>query len=273
MRRVALVLFFLLLPGGDAFADPRALSGNALEVFRRAQNGRWFSDAVKLSPEILPTSDGQSFLAVWKAPKSVPKRWIASLHGSKGFATDDLALWHPHIRESGVGLLCVQWWIGTDDSTRAYYSPPQIYREIDLALKELRAQPGTVLFHGFSRGSANSYAVTALDRGRGRRYFSLSVASSGGVGLDYPPTRAILEGRFGRRPLQGTRWIIVAGARDPNPERDGIPGMRRTATWLREQGATVILVIEDPVEGHGALMRNRKNVRIVLKTFLDAQRP
>ena len=119
------------------------------------------------------------------------------------------------------------------------------------------------------RGAANSYAVAAIDAGSsGRHYFSLTVASSGGVGLDYPPTRAILNGDYGRSPLQGTRWITAAGARDPNPDRDGVAGMRRAAAWLQEQGATVLAAIEDPIEGHGALQRNG-NARRVLDVFLN----
>ena len=120
------------------------------------------------------------------------------------------------------------------------------------------------MLHGFSRGSANAYAVMALDSGRGHQYFSFAVASSGGVALDYPPTRAILAGVFGLRPLLNTRWVTSAGARDPNPDRDGIPAMRRTAAWLKEQGATVLMTIEDPTEGHGALQRNSKNTKQLL---------
>lgn len=148
-----------------------------------------------------------------------------------------------------------------------------MYREIDMALRKLGVKPGTVMFHGFSRGSANSFAITALDAGRGGRYFSLSVASSGGVSLDYPPTRAILEGAFGEHPLRGTHWITVAGGRDSNPDRDGISGMRRTAAWLREQGAIVVMPIEDPTEGHGALQRNPKNTQQVLDLFLRIPSP
>jgi hypothetical protein len=88
------------------------------------------------------------------------------------------------------------------------------------------------------------------------------------VGLDYPPTRAIVEGRFGPQPLKGTRWITVAGGRDPHPDRDGIPGMRRSVAWLQEQGATVLESIEDTGEGHGALQRNPKNAQRVLDLFL-----
>lgn len=269
MKFVATLFIVLMLSWQSLSASPVALTGNAAEVYRRAQSGRWFAESEKLSPEIIPTSDGQSFIVVWKATGTVPKHWIVSLHGSRGFATDDLAIWYPHIKNLDLGLVCVQWWIGTDDSNKSYYAPMQIYREIDIVLQKLGIQPGTAMFHGFSRGSANSYAITALDSGRGKRYFSLSVASSGGVGLDYPPTRAILEGRFGDHPLRGTRWITVAGAHDSNPDRDGIAGMKRTAGWLKEQGATVIESIEDPNEGHGALMLNANNTRRVLELFLN----
>lgn len=261
----------LVLSWSPAFAaqGEETLPGQALETYRRAQGGQWFAEAAKLSPEVLPTSDGQSFVVAWKAPGTRPKRWIVSLHGSRGFATDDLAIWHRSLRDRDVGLLSVQWWIGADDTPRSYYAPLQIYREIDLALQKLGVQPGMAMLHGFSRGAANSYAVAAIDAGRGRRYFSLVVASSGGVATDFPPTRAILAGAFGDHPLRGTRWVTAAGARDSNPDRDGIAGMRRTATWLEAQGASVIERIEDAAEGHGALQRNAANARHVIDLFLN----
>lgn len=243
-----------------------ALTGHAADLYQKAQSGKWFADAAKLKPDIMPTSDGQSFLAVWKATRK-PKHWIVSLHGSNGFATDDLAVWYPHLKDRDVGVMCVQWWLDSGDKITSYYTPEQIYREIDNALQKLGVEPGTAMLHGFSRGSANSFAVMALDAGRGRRFFSLAVASSGGVGLDYPPTRAILDGTYGKSPLKGTRWVTSAGGRDPHPDRSGIPGMRRAAAWLKEQGAIVLDAIEDPDQGHGALVLNAKNAQRVLDLF------
>lgn len=269
-RALAAVFMALLLamPLGFAAQEQQVLTGQAAEVYRRAQGGRWFAEAAKLRPEIFSTSDQQSFVVAWKAPGTDPKQWIVSLHGSRGYATDDFALWHPVLQDRDLGFLGVQWWIGSDDAARSYYTPLQIHREIDMALQRLGVLPGRAMLHGFSRGSANAYAVVALDAGRGRRHFSLAVASSGGVALDYPPTQAILSGAYGDHPLRGTRWITAAGARDPQPDRDGIAAMRRTAAWLEEQGATVIERIEDPVEGHGALQRNAANARQVLDVFL-----
>ncbi|HCC55371.1 MAG TPA: hypothetical protein DEQ20_10700 [Desulfobulbaceae bacterium] len=245
------------------------LPPSASAVFQLAQHSRWYADSERLYPQVFPTSDGQSFLTVWKPDNSEPSHWIVSLHGSKGFATDDLAIWHKFLQERNIGLICLQWWNGKSDANDSYLKPHQIYREVDLILKKLGGQPRKVMLHGFSRGAANSYAVAALDAGRGRRYFSLIVASSGGVGMDFPPTREIISGRFGDHPLRGTRWITVAGAKDRNPDRDGIPGMRRTARWLNEQGAEVIASIEDTENGHGALVLNPANAKRVVDLFIE----
>ncbi len=247
------------------------LTGHAAELFKKAQSGRYYATAAKQRPEYLPTSDGRSFLVVWhSAGTNTSKHWIVSIHGREGFATDDLAIWSKHLTGRDVSLVTVQWWLGRDNERDSYYTPEQVYREIDLALQKLGAKTNSVMFHGFSRGSANSYAIAALDAGRGKKYFALNVASSGGVALDYPPTRAITNGEYGDHPLRGTHWVTAAGAKDT--ERDGIAAMRRTAAWLKEQGAIVELNIEDPDLGHGALVLNPKNTQRLLDLFLDQKK-
>ena len=189
-------------------------------------------------------------------PAGGAQRWIVSLHGSRGNARTDLSVWQKTLGDRPIGVLAIQWWRGEGDD---YLRPPEIHREIEQAVGRAGIAPGTAVLHGFSRGSANLYAVASLDAGKGRRFFSHYVASSGGVALDYPPTRAILNGAYGPRPLAGTRWVLACGGRDENPERDGCPAMRRTAQWLREQGATISELIEDPAAGHGALQSEARN--------------
>ena len=45
--------------------------------------------------------------------------------------------------------------------------------------------------------------------------------------------------------------------------------MRRTAVWLKEQGALLIEAIEDTNQGHVALVRNPENARRVLELFIQ----
>ncbi len=222
-----------------------------------------------LKPEVVPMKDAPSYLVIWKSTPR-PEKWVVSLPGSNGFATDDLAIWHRHLKDRKAGLISVQWWLGSGNRSSDYLTPHQIYREIDRALQNLEVAAGQVMLHGFSRGSANSYPLVALDQGRGHKYFGLCVASSGGVGEFYPPTAGIGRGEYGPEPLKGTKWVTVAGAQDANPDRDGIAGMRKAAEWLRKHGAQVVLSIEDESNGHGALVRNPENANKVLGLFLKS---
>lgn len=265
---LSLIAIAAMLIAASITSAQTNLTGHAAEIFKQAQGGKYFAAAAALHPQILSTSDGRSFISVWRATgTNAPKHWIVSIPGREGFATDDLAIWSKHLQGRDVGLVSVQWWLGGDNDRNSYYRPEQVYQEIDLALQRLGVTPGTVMFHGFSRGSANSYAIAALDAGRGKKYFALNVASSGGVALDYPPTRNITNGAYGDHPLRGTHWITAAGAKDS--ERDGVAAMRRTAGWLREQGAVVEMSIEDPNLGHGALVLNPNNAKRVLDFFLN----
>ena len=106
----------------DAQAADAPLTGHAALLYRQAQGGHRFADAEKLHPAIRPTSDQQSFLVVWK-PAAKPARWIVSLHGTQGFATDDLAIWASHVRGCDIGLVCVQWWLRAGNAPSSYYTP------------------------------------------------------------------------------------------------------------------------------------------------------
>lgn len=198
-------------------------------------------------------------------PAAGTARWIVSLHGSRGSARADLGVWQKSLGNRPIGVLAIQWWRGEGED---YLRPEEIYREIEQAVARAGIAPGGALLHGFSRGAANLYAVAALDAGRGRRLFTHYVASSGGVAPDYPPTRNIIQGAYGPRPLAGTRWVTACGGRDENPGRDGCPGMRRTAQWLKEQGASLSDVIEDPAAGHGALQLNPRNAERLFDLIL-----
>ncbi|MBT9583670.1 hypothetical protein IV102_09975 [bacterium] len=246
-------VFFILwtLAGGWATPLPEA----AARLYEQGLTHNRHPLQSSPPPFLEPTSDGRSYVAIWQTCEW-PQTWIVSLPGSRGYAIEDLAVWQPHLRGRKVGLICLQWWLGAGDRAEDYLSPREIYREIDLTLQSLKVAAQSVVLEGFSRGSTQTFSLAALDVFAGRRYFNLIVASSGAVSENYPPTRQILDGHFGAHPLTGTRWITVAGGQDPNPDRDGIPAMRRSADWLKKQGAVVVESIEVPDSGHGALHRS-----------------
>lgn len=251
-----------------AAAGAAPLPGEARRLYDLAAQEQRPGAALS-APEVVPTQDGRSFFLIWEpqAVKGKPHKWIVSLHGSRGFATKDLEVWSTHLKDRNFGVISLQWWFGGGEKAEDYYAPDNIYREIDLLMRRLGIKPGDALLQGFSRGAANIYAIAALDRNKGQRYFSLYVANAGGASPDYPPTQAVYDGRFGDMPYKGSRWVTSCGARDPNPERDGCPAMRRTGEWLKKFGAKVVFALEDIYEGHGAFHRNPKNVSMVLNWF------
>lgn len=255
--------------GVAALSNAAPLTGEAGRLYDLAAQEQRGGGAIGRDAEVVPTQDGRSFFLVWEpqAVRGKPHKWIVSLHGSNGFATKDLEIWSPYLKDRNLGIISLQWWFGGGEKTQDYYSPFDIYREIDLLMRRMGIKPGDAMLEGFSRGSANIYAIAALDHNKGQRYFSLFVANAGGASLDYPPTRSVDTGRFGGMPYKGSRWITSCGERDPHPDRDGCPAMRRTGEWLKKLGAEVAFAIEDGREGHGAFHRNPQNANRALDWF------
>lgn len=267
MRALILSLILLWLTPAVYAADP-SWPPQSSQLLHKAQNQKGFDEVKDMRPSFIPTSDGKSFLVVWTPSSKPPQKWIISLPGTQGYATRDLQIWAPHLRGRDVGVITLQWWMGTGDKTADYYNPFDIYRELDIALKKLQIKPGSAMLHGFSRGSANIYGIAAIDQYRGRKYFDTIVANAGGVAMDYAPIKLIVRGEFGHKPFAGTKWVTSCGERDPNPERDGCPAMRRAGKWVETHGGKIAMTIEDPDGGHGALHLNPANTKRLLDWYL-----
>ncbi len=235
-----------------------------------SQNAERVKYALNNDASVELTEDGKSFYVLWFPENTSlgnPPAMIVTLHGHASWAFDEFYLWHQIAKERGYGILAIQWWLGKGEKYKDYLNTQEIYRVIDQVLSREHIQPRTALFHGFSRGSANSYAVAAMDNSIGKNYFALIVANAGKPGIDFPSNRDIEAGRFGPMPLQGTRWVTFAGGKDPHPDRDGIYGMREAAEWISKYGGKVELMIEDQNAGHGGFHRNPDNTRLAIDVF------
>src|SRR5262245_2663300 len=131
MRWLVILFGIALMGPPKSTGAETALVGRAAELYQQAATGKFYAAAARLHPDIFPTSDGKSFFVVWQPTTNAPGHWIVSLPGTHGFATDDLALWQPQVRDRNIGLICMQWWLGSGDATTSYYTPEQLYREIE----------------------------------------------------------------------------------------------------------------------------------------------
>jgi hypothetical protein len=243
-----------------------------LPLFQKAKQAspQRYQFAVDRHAILQTTPDGKSFYLLWlpegSGPEAIPPL-IVTLHGHGSWVFDEFFLWQPHLAKRGYGILALQWWFGQGERMNDYYLPRQIHEIMETALAQRHVPPRRALLHGFSRGSANIYGVTAFDRAAKQHYVLLTVANAGKPGRDFPVNMDIDDGRFGTQPFADTHWVLYAGAKDPHPDRDGIAGMREARDWIKRLGGTVDLLIEDPNGDHGGFHRNPDNLNAALDLF------
>lgn len=267
-KRAGVFLMGLIL--GAAGLLSAEIPDHPLVEMTRQKRGPRLDYALENHAKISLTPDGKTFYLWWVPEGSTPGNpppVIANISGHDGLAVEDFHVWHAFLQKRGYRFLAIQWWLGSGEGPQDYLTPSEIYRVMEGVFQKENVKPGTVLLHGFSRGSTNTYTVAALDRSGHQNYFALIIANAGKANSNYPPVHEIETGRYGAAPLEGTHWVTFAGGRDPNPERDGIQGMRDTGRWIAQYGGTVDLAIEDPDAGHGGFHRNPQNTEAALNVF------
>lgn len=246
-----------------ASADP-----NHAEIFEmaRAANPEAYDYAMKNKVEVISTDDARTFLLWWQPLGFDFKNdtVIVSLGGTGGWATKDFEVWHSRIKDRGYAILNVQWWYGRSQEMHGYARPREIYEWVTAELERRAIPRGHVIFQGFSRGSANSYAVTFQDRKQKTPYFALTIANSGALEPDYPPNKVFLQGEYGAKPFAGSRWILYCSENDEE-HPDSCAKTDATKSLLEAHGGKVDELIRDSAGGHGGFMNPR-----VLDPALDA---
>lgn len=261
--RVGLVAIWIGFVSDLALAER---SQDLIELARSKTSER-FEFALEHDAKIIPTPDRRSFFLLWKPDVGAPEQYLVTLHGHGSWATDDFYVWYPFLKDRKIGLIAIQWWFGGGEETKDYYDPKSLYQQIALVLKNENVNSGQAILHGFSRGSANSYAVAYEDRKSGNNYFGYVISNSGGMMSDYPPNRAIEQDPDAGNIYSEIQWIFFCGAQDPNPNRDGCIAMRKASEWVVRHGAQELLFIEDPNGSHGGFHRNPENAEKALNAM------
>jgi hypothetical protein len=261
------------------FALVLSIAASCLPQFALADSASLLLQARAASPErmqyvtdqggeIVPTSDNKSFY-LWWAPPGIrnPVVTIVKLHGHESYAHEGFFLLQPYAAQRGYAVLALQWWFGSGNATADYYTPSNIYSIVAEVLNARGTAPGSVLFHGFSRGSTQTYAVAALDSFFATRYFGMMMSNAGGMISTYPPNLEITRGTYGATPYAGYKWSMYCGELDPDPEESGCPGMTRSRDFVTQYGASMSVFIQDPNGSHGSFDQNSTYVNQLLDAF------
>ena len=208
------------------------------------------------SPEKVTSADGKTYF-IYGAPagqnNKETKTIIISLPGHGTTADDGYEAWKDHL-DGSFALAEFNWWRGTGEKKTDYYDPASVVLQVRAFLdKQGYESSDIVILHGFSRGSANTYAVIANDRISRGSVFDAVISNAGKYQSDFP----LVEGKtFTDAEMtqffKGMPWVLACGGKDENPTRDGCPGMEETKTFLEAHQADVLGIVTDPNSGHGA---------------------
>ncbi|MBI3135020.1 MAG: T9SS type A sorting domain-containing protein [Bacteroidetes bacterium] len=208
--------------------------------------------AIDNGANIIATPDGNSFYVQWFPAGPTPDLMpvIVSLHGSEGYAFHEFYSWHSQAQLHGCGIIALQWYRPNLTAPYDYFPDDTIYSYLDSALTNISYPSGKALLHGFSRGSARTYAVIFNDIQSGNNYFCTTMSNAGSADTLYPLYSDIMHDVYGSSFFAGKRWNLFCGGLDPNPEQSGCPGMTNTQNWLQQLGAVVDIFIQDPALDH-----------------------
>ncbi len=226
------------------------------------------------SPVKVATLDGKQYFMVGQ-PKGQnsksPRKIIFSLPGHGSTAEQDYTAWKSHIVSNGTyALASVNWWDGEGEKTSDYYRPDEVLAQMKGFLDTYGyTEKDFVILEGFSRGSANTYPVKAYDMVSGAPFIDAVISASGKYQADFPLTPNQKQYQGGKL-YQDVPWILVCGAKDDNPARDGCVGMSETKAYLESTGAKVLALLEDPNAGHGAFHQSKLGLVKKALTLLDA---
>jgi len=204
--------------------------------------------ALNNGAQIFATPDGNSFYLQWFPVSANPSTspLVVSLHGSHCNVFMEFKSWHTQAQLHGCGIIALQWYRYNENPPLDYFPDDTLYSYIDSALTNINYS-AKALLHGFSRGSARSYAMIFNDIQSGKNYFCTTVSNSGGADLGYPLYADINNGVYGSAVFAGKHFNLYCGGLDTIV---GCTKMADTQTWLQTQGGSVDVFIQDPLADH-----------------------
>ena len=244
MRKAALLFCLIINPLLNILFAQLPPAAQALYDSAFNQDSILVKTVLNDGAQVFATPDGKSFYLRWFPTASVPSSTpvVVTLHGSHCNAFMEFISWYPRAKTHGCGIIALQWYRYQPNPPYDYFPDDTLYYYLDSALTKINYPSHKALLHGFSRGSARSYAIIFNDIQSGKNYFCTTMGNSGSADLQYPLYDSINSGAYGPNVFSGKRWNLFCGGKDTTV---GCAKMSNTQSWLQLQGATVDIFIQD----------------------------
>lgn len=185
------------------------------------------------------------YVATW-APSawftSPNRTLIVDLHGTGGYPEAEFNDFRSYLQQRNWGFLGISYLYNANNDAGDYDTPVPILARINAALDEMRAACGsniTLHLMGFSRGSANTYAIAMLDR-QAEGKINGVIANAGAWPPDagpLPPELLAVNGN--PMAMKDTRMWGWCGLNDMTHGYPMCDEMTTALKWVQDHGGTV----------------------------------
>ncbi|MBW1705070.1 MAG: hypothetical protein JRJ86_07860 [Deltaproteobacteria bacterium] len=256
-----LVSYFQPAHAANLYGSDKDLAGIA------ESNPEIYQQMIDAGAKLLIMKEQKPFIVYW-IPEGFyglsKRRILVVMHGNNGNAYRHLSNFLDMAKKHRFGILSVQW--GWPTEKRTLKDKPQ-YRYIRDSLKtydlikagltyldnRYTITQGECAWLGFSRSSTQCVVFAHLDKNKGKKYFTLFIATSGGIGRKLPIMRELLSRKHGDKPLTGQHFYLWGGKQD----RSHGENMRQSQPIIEGLGGKVD-ILRIGKEGHGGFNHNRQ---------------
>ena len=264
--KVFLILFILFFSGFKMLFANQLIESDKDTAGIAESNPEIYKKMVNSGAKTLIIRGYKPFIVYW-IPEEFndlqKRRILVVMHGTNGNAYRHLSNYINTAKKHKFGILSLQWgWpMGKHtlkgNSKYTYIRDERnIYKLIDAGLKYLDNKytitNNECAWLGFSRSSTQCAIFAHLDKNKGENYFSLFIASSGGIGENQPIMKELLSGKYGVKPLTGQHFYLWGGKRD---RMHGENEMKHSKKIIEQLGG-IVDILRIGEEGHGGFNHN-----------------
>ncbi len=224
-------------------------TSDMLEIYK--SNTEIYETVKEVGAKVVNIPEYGTFFIFWLPPewKSLNKKRIMVLmHGKESSAYARLYDLYETAKKEKIGLVSIQWgWPlqkgedfhyldKTENGIKVSYELMTI--AIEFIDKKFGANKKLSAWNGFSQSSSSSITYAYLDKNNRNNYFRIFISISGAIDPEKPFIKDLIDGKYGKKPLQGKHFYLWAGSVG-NKDQEKIDKVILSKDIIKKQGGIV----------------------------------